>query len=102
MMHCSNRKPYRIVLFIALAISVMSAVTMLLWNWLVPDLFGGPSVTWLQALGLLALSRILLASGWRRGHWGHHNGGWRHDLHEKFHEGEDDSSTAEPNEGDNA
>jgi len=30
-----------------------------LWNWLLPTLFGWPQVTFWQALGLLALSRIL-------------------------------------------
>ncbi|HYU78486.1 MAG TPA: hypothetical protein VEK56_05850 [Vicinamibacterales bacterium] len=31
----------------------------LLWNWLLPPLFGLPEVTFWQALGLLALCRIL-------------------------------------------
>jgi predicted Fe-S protein YdhL (DUF1289 family) len=31
----------------------------LLWNWLLPPLFGWPQVTFWQALGLLALCRIL-------------------------------------------
>jgi hypothetical protein len=30
-----------------------------LWNWLLPPLFGLPAVTFWQALGLLALSRVL-------------------------------------------
>jgi hypothetical protein len=30
-----------------------------LWNWLLPPLFGLPQVTFWQALGLLALCRIL-------------------------------------------
>jgi len=30
-----------------------------LWNWLLPTLFGFPTVTIWQALGLLALTRIL-------------------------------------------
>ena len=30
-----------------------------LWNWLLPPLFGFPQVTFWQALGLLALCRIL-------------------------------------------
>jgi hypothetical protein len=32
---------------------------MLLWNWLAPALFGFPTITFWQALGLLALCRIL-------------------------------------------
>jgi hypothetical protein len=34
-------------------------VVMLLWNWLAPALFGFRQVTFWQALGLLALCRIL-------------------------------------------
>ena len=30
-----------------------------LWNWLMPSLFGLPSLTFWKALGVLALSRIL-------------------------------------------
>lgn len=34
-------------------------IVMLLWNWLLPPLFGLPQITFWQALGLLALCRIL-------------------------------------------
>lgn len=34
-------------------------VVMLLWNWLAPELFGLGQITFWQALGLLALCRIL-------------------------------------------
>ncbi len=46
---------------IALAIG-LSYVVMLLWNWLVPDLFGGPVVDVWKAAGLLILSKILFSS----------------------------------------
>ena len=54
------------------AVAVVSWVVMLLWNALVPDLFGGPPLRYLQAAGLLVLSRILF--GGLRGH----HGRWRH------------------------
>jgi hypothetical protein len=41
-------------------------VVKLLWNWLLPPLFGFRQVTFWQAFGLLALSRILFG-GWGRG-----------------------------------
>ena len=43
-----------------------------LWNWLTPNLFGWRQITFWQALGLLALCRILFGGfGWhRRGHSG--------------------------------
>ncbi len=51
-------------------------VVMLLWNWLVPELFAGHAVTYWQALGLLALSRILFGRmGGRGGRGGWHRGG---------------------------
>jgi hypothetical protein len=34
-------------------------VVKLLWNWLLPPLFGWPAITFWRALGLLALCRIL-------------------------------------------
>lgn len=44
-----------------------------LWNWLLPALFGFPGLTFWQALGLLALSRILFGGMGGRGggsRWG--------------------------------
>lgn len=43
------------LLFVALG----GAVVRLLWNWLLPPLFGWSPITFWQALGLLALCRIL-------------------------------------------
>jgi hypothetical protein len=43
------------LLFIALG----GAIVMQLWNWLLPPLFGWRLITFWQALGLLALCRIL-------------------------------------------
>jgi hypothetical protein len=42
-------------------------VVRLLWNWLLPSLFGWREITFWQALGLLALCRILFGS-WGGGH----------------------------------
>jgi len=41
--------------FIAAAIWL----TMTLWNWLVPDLFNGPDISYWQTAGLFILSKIL-------------------------------------------
>lgn len=38
-----------------------------LWNWLLPSLFGWPALTFWQALGLLALCRILFGRFGGRG-----------------------------------
>jgi hypothetical protein len=52
---------------LALFIFVGGALVMLLWNWLLPPLFGWPVVTFWQALGLLALCRILFGGFARHG-----------------------------------
>ena len=54
------------ILGIVVFIAIGGEVVRLLWNWLLPPLFGWREITFWQALGLLALSRILF------GGWGHH------------------------------
>lgn len=62
-------------------IGVVGLITMQLWNWLVPVLFNGPTLTFWQALGLLVLSKILFSGfGGKRGHSGH----WKHRYYEKW------------------
>lgn len=43
----------------ALFIALGGVLVQYLWNWLLPALFGWPALTFWQALGLLALCRIL-------------------------------------------
>ncbi|MBN2000226.1 hypothetical protein JW935_21935 [candidate division KSB1 bacterium] len=52
-------KWYHICFFAPLVLVLVTIVTMLLWNWLVPVIFNGPAITFWQALGLLMLSKIL-------------------------------------------
>jgi len=52
-----------------------------LWNWLMPAIFGLPSLHFWQAVGLLALSRILVG-GMRGGP--HFAGHWRHRMAERM------------------
>jgi hypothetical protein len=46
----------------ALIMTVFSYPTMYLWNLLMPDIFGLPTITFWQALGLMVLSTLLF---WR-------------------------------------
>jgi hypothetical protein len=48
-----------ILLAVLLFVAIGGEVVRLLWNWLLPSLFGWPPITFWQALGLLALCRIL-------------------------------------------
>ena len=64
------------------AVAGFSAVVMLLWNWLMPSIFGLCVVSFWQALGMLVLCRLLFGSfgGWHHKiHRGH--GGGMHGLH---------------------
>lgn len=67
---------------IALAIALFGWVTMSLWNWLIPQLFNGPVITFWQALGLLVLSKILF-SGFGKG-GGHRKARWKRNWQRKL------------------
>jgi hypothetical protein len=53
---------------------------MSLWNWLMPALFGWPSIGYWQAWGLVILSRILFGGFRGAGGGGH----WRHRMMERW------------------
>jgi hypothetical protein len=53
---------FKIIALVALAILALSTVVMLLWNWLVPAIFNGPTISFGQAAGLLILSRLLFGN----------------------------------------
>jgi hypothetical protein len=52
---------------IGVFILVGGGVVMLLWNWLLPPMFGLPEITVWQGFGLLALCRILFGGFGSRG-----------------------------------
>lgn len=62
----------KFVAFAALFLTLAGFITMSLWNWLVPVLFKGPLISFGQAVGLLALCKLLFG-GFRGG-----GGPWRH------------------------
>jgi hypothetical protein len=78
-------KVLKIVVLVAIAITAFSFVTMQLWNWVMPAVFGLRTITWLQALGLLVLGKILFGGI-------HRHGGcrgrreWKHRMAEKWME----------------
>jgi hypothetical protein len=70
-----------IPLVFLLFIAIGGGVVMQLWNWLLPSLFGWRQITFWQALGLLALCRILF------GGFGFHRSGrsnFRHHRAERW------------------
>ncbi|MCI1778501.1 MAG: hypothetical protein LKI53_00925 [Bacteroidales bacterium] len=50
-------------LMIVASILVFSLAVMFLWNWLIPALFSAGTITFLQAVGILVLCRLLF--GWK-------------------------------------
>jgi len=63
------------IAFVLAFLFAFGLVVRLLWNWLMPELFGLKTITYFQAVGLLLLSRLLLGRvGQRRDHAGYLTG----------------------------
>jgi hypothetical protein len=60
-------KGLKMLLFGVVALLVFGLVTRELWNWLMPSIFGLRAITFLQALGLVLLSKILFGGFHRHG-----------------------------------
>jgi hypothetical protein len=62
-------------------VALFTYVTMFLWNVLLPEIFNISTITFWQALGLLALTRLLFGgmhSNWKRHRtFGHHDSEFR-------------------------
>ena len=71
----------KIGLFGALAVTVASFLVMALWNLLMPGIFAVRAITFWQALGLLALSKILFG-GFRS--YGGGGPRWRRRMMERW------------------
>ena len=68
-------------------LALFTYVVLLLWNWLVPELFNGPELTYWQTLGIMILSKILftgvIGHGRRPGDQRNRHDNWFH--HEHMH-----------------
>ena len=67
------RRGLKFVVIATVVAALFGVVVMSLWNWLVPAVFGGRTITYWQGLGVLILTRILVG-GFRGGpgpglHW---------------------------------
>ncbi len=76
----------------AFAAFIFGLIVMLLWNWLMPNIFSLPEITYIQAWGLVLLSHILFKStghGGRgkRGRGKFHGGGFKHEMRGRFMHG---------------
>src|SRR5271169_173353 len=72
-MNCKSKcwaKCWKIVPLVLIGIAALGYLVMVLWNWLLPTLFAGVrEIGYMQALGVLVLSKILF--GGFRGHGCH-------------------------------
>lgn len=68
----------------ATAAFVFGLILMLLWNWLMPTLFGLPTITFWQAWGLILMSHILFKSGPHGHPKDEHHGGFYKKFRERF------------------
>lgn len=64
--------------------AILTLVVMTLWNWLLPDLFSLPMITFWQTAGLLLLVKLIFGFG-KLGrhhlHRGHHKKHWMNKWH---------------------
>ena len=96
----------KFVVFGILGMIVFTYLVMLLWNWLVPELFSGPVLTYWQTLGLLVLSKILfsgIGGGSKSSRSGHsHDHRWKKSDKWKKKFEEKMNGMADDKKGDNA
>jgi hypothetical protein len=71
----------KVMVIVAVALVVFGFVTMHLWNWVMPAVFGLGTITFAQALGLLVLCKILFG-GFHRRCGGRR--GWRRHMEERW------------------
>jgi len=69
------------ILGILLFMAIGGEIVLQLWNWLLPPIFGLPRLTFWQALGILALSRILFGGFGGRGSF---RSNFRHRMGERW------------------
>jgi hypothetical protein len=78
----SGRRIFMFAVLGVAAISLFSYVVMLLWNQVLAQVVHVSLINFWQALGLLALSKILFG-GPRGAYWGRHRH-WRNKMHQKW------------------
>ncbi|MGZ4048880.1 MAG: hypothetical protein ACXVNN_05910 [Bacteroidia bacterium] len=79
------KRIFMFVIFFIAAVLLFGTIVMGLWNAILPAVIGVKTITFIQALGILLLSKILFGGFGRRGGWhgGRHNA-WRNKMREKW------------------
>lgn len=60
-------KVFAIIVFCTVLFLLANYVLMRLWNWLMPELFNLPMITYWQALGILIMAKIIFGFGGGKG-----------------------------------
>jgi hypothetical protein len=76
-------KAIKVLLFVVVAGALLGFITMHLWNWLMPAIFGLGLITFWQALGLFVLGKLLLG-GFHRHHGGRLR--WGRQMQERWNQ----------------
>ncbi len=90
------RLPIRILIMLTMVVMfafLFGLFVMLLWNWLMPDIFGLPRIDYWHAWGLVLLSHILFKS-WGGRHWGPRRHWKRGRLERDVDHGETESASS--------
>jgi hypothetical protein len=79
------RKLLMIIPIVIAAVLLFGLVVMSLWNAILPAVLGVKAISFMQALGILILSKILFAGfGRGGGGFGHRRSEWREQMKEKW------------------
>ena len=78
------KKGLMFLAFFVAAILLFGAIVMGLWNAILPAVLGVKPITFIQALGILLLSKNLFGGFGRRGWHGGRHQQWRHNIKEKW------------------
>ncbi|MFT3683066.1 MAG: hypothetical protein QM791_22595 [Ferruginibacter sp.] len=78
------RKILMIICFAAAAILVFGFVLMSLWNAILPAVLGVKTITFVQALGILVLSKILFGGFGRGGGFARRRMEWKQKMEQKL------------------
>lgn len=80
-----NMRLIKILSVFGISLLALSLLLMLLWNSLIPPIFNGPSISYLQSIGLLLLFRILTFSFRPWNYRNYQRGGyWQKKFEEKL------------------
>jgi hypothetical protein len=72
-------------IMIVAALFIFPLIVMLIWNAVMPDVFGVNEITYWQSLGLIVLGKILFSGfGFGRHKRHHHGGHWRSRWQDKW------------------